>query len=168
MAKAGKRADNPFYTPQPHSQFPPNHKPSKSEYAFFALSFQFASAAIFPLFKKQVYRVKVDGSCPFCSAGQVWADNCQVCAAETDDYRLYCLSQAQSTLIQQSHLYLIYDSLSVLLSVSLTLALYTFSLYAFRFLLWPVFLRVYFSGHFDWKSAALSIYLSFLKCSELM
>lgn len=41
------------------------------------------------------------------------ADNCQVCAAETDDYRLYCLSQAQSTLIQQSHLYLIYESLSL-------------------------------------------------------
>ncbi len=55
----------------------------------------------------------------FCSGGQVWADNCQVCAAETDDYRLYCFSQAQSTLIQQSHLYLIYESLSLFLSLSL-------------------------------------------------
>lgn len=52
------------------------------------------------------------------SGGQVWADNCQVCAAETDDYRLYCLSQAQSTLIQQSHLYLIYESLSLFFTSS--------------------------------------------------
>ena len=29
----------------------------------------------------------------------------------TDDYRLYCLSQAQSTLIQQSYLHVIYRSL---------------------------------------------------------
>ncbi len=36
--------------------------------------------------------------CPFWSGGQVWADNCRACAAETDDYRVYCLSQAQSTL----------------------------------------------------------------------
>lgn len=55
------------------------------------------------------------------SGGQVWADNCQVCVAETDDYRLYCLSQAQSTLIQQSHLYLIYESLSHFLTSSVPL-----------------------------------------------
>lgn len=41
---------------------------------------------------------KWDGFCPFWSGGQVWADNCRACAAETDDYRVYCLSQAQSTL----------------------------------------------------------------------
>lgn len=41
---------------------------------------------------------KWDGFCPFWSGGQVWADNCQAWAAETDDYRVYCLSQAQSTL----------------------------------------------------------------------
>lgn len=63
--------------------------------------------------------MKVDGYCPFCSGGQVWVDNCQFCAAETDDYRLYCLSQAQSTLIQQSHLFLIYESLSLFLSFPL-------------------------------------------------
>lgn len=43
-------------------------------------------------------RKKWDGFCPFWSGGQVWADNCRACAAETDDYRVYCLSQAQSTL----------------------------------------------------------------------
>lgn len=62
---------------------------------------------------KIVISVGWDGACPSCSGSQVWADNCQVCAAETDDYRLYCLSQAQSNLIQQSHLILIYESLSV-------------------------------------------------------
>lgn len=82
----------------------------------------------FPLKNLKLYRVKADGSCPFCSGGQVWADNCQVCAAETDDYRLYCLSQAQSTLIQQSHLYLIYESLSLSFSLSHTLFLICFSL----------------------------------------
>lgn len=82
-----------------------------------ALLLQCASS-YFPLKTGAIWgdRVKVDGSCPFCFCGQVWADNCQVCAAETDDYRLYCLSQAQSTLIQQSHLFLIYESLSLILS----------------------------------------------------
>lgn len=65
-----------------------------------------------------LHRVRGDGACPCCSGSQVWADNCWVCAAETDDYKVYCLSQAQSTLIQQSHLSVIYDSTS--LSISLT------------------------------------------------
>lgn len=65
-----------------------------------------------------LHRMRGDGACPCCSGSQVWADNCQVCAAETDDYRVYCLSQAQSTLIQQSHLSVIYDSTSR--SISLT------------------------------------------------
>lgn len=60
--------------------------------------------------------MRVDGACPCSSGSQVWAYNCRVCAAETDDYRVYCLSQAQSTLIQQSHLFLIYDSTSLSLS----------------------------------------------------
>lgn len=51
-----------------------------------------------------------DGSRPLCSGSQVRADNCQLCAAETDDYGLYCLSQAQSALIQQSRIALIYES----------------------------------------------------------
>lgn len=51
-----------------------------------------------------------DGSRPLCSGSQVRADNCRLCAAETDDYGLYCLSQAQSALIQQSHIALIYES----------------------------------------------------------
>lgn len=70
----------------------------------------------FPALKNnnlELYRLRGDGSCPFCSGSQVWADNCRVCAVETDDYRLYCLSQAQSTLIQQSHLSLIYESHSL-------------------------------------------------------
>lgn len=66
----------------------------------------------------ELHRARGDGACPCCSGSQVWADNCQVCAAETDDYRVYCLSQAQSTLIQQSHLSVIYDSTSR--SISLT------------------------------------------------
>lgn len=80
---------------------------------FFFFAFSLHQYMNFPLKAGALQgdRVKVDGSCPFCSGGQVWADNCQFCAAETDDYRLYCLSQAQSTLIQQSHLYLIYESL---------------------------------------------------------
>lgn len=86
--------------------------------AVFFLSFSFTSVDTFsPLLKKknylELYRLRGDGSCPFCSGSQVWADNCRVCAAETDDYRLYCLSQAQSTLIQQSHLSLIYESRSL-------------------------------------------------------
>lgn len=51
-----------------------------------------------------------DGSGPLCSRSQVRSDNCRLCAAETDDYGLYCLSQAQSALIQQSHIALIYES----------------------------------------------------------
>lgn len=69
----------------------------------------------FPL-KKNGGICRVRGACPCSSGSQVWADNCRVCAAETDDYRVYCLSQAQSTLIQQSHLSLIYDSSSLSLS----------------------------------------------------
>lgn len=90
-------------------------------FVFFFLLFVRGHIFPFPFpFKKKInnknlelYRLRVDGSCPFCSGSQVWADNCRVCAAETDDYRLYCLSQAQSTLIQQSHLSLIYESRSL-------------------------------------------------------
>lgn len=98
----------------------------------------------FPLKYPELYRVKADGSCPFCSGGQVWADNCWVCAAETDDYRLYCLSQAQSTLIQQSHLYLIYESLSLTLSLSSSHPSipYLFLIH-FKLLLCPLFPSVY-------------------------
>lgn len=88
------------------------------EWMWFITSFQFASADKYPHKNLELDRVKVDGPCPFCSGGQVWADNCQVGAAETDDYRLYYLSQAQSTLIQQAHLYLIYESLSLSLLLS--------------------------------------------------
>lgn len=60
--------------------------------------------------KTGAYRLRGDGSRPLCSGSQVRADNCQLCAAETDDYGLYCLSQAQSALIQQSRIALIYES----------------------------------------------------------
>lgn len=157
-----RKTDDAYNTPQPRSEFPPNHTSQRVNIPFFFRPFSLYQQPYFPSKKKKktgrVYRVKVDGSCPFCSGGQVWADNCQACAAETDDYRLYCLSQAQSTLIQQSHLYLIYDSLSL----SLSLARYTFSLYAFRFLLWPFSPRVLFSAHCDWRSAALTTF-PFLK-----
>lgn len=109
---------------------------------FFFFAFSLRQYMNFPLKAGALQgdRVKVDGSCPFCSGGQVWADNCQFCAAETDDYRLYCLSQAQSTLIQQSHLYLIYESLSFLLSYFTSF--YTSSLYVFSFLLCPFLLEL--------------------------
>lgn len=80
----------------------------------FSPSFSLHQSVTFPLKENWgLYRVRVDGACPCCSGSQVQADNCRVCAAETDDYRVYCLSQAQSTLIQQSHLSLIYDSTSL-------------------------------------------------------
>lgn len=125
---------------------------SKIEYCFFFCPFSLHLQMKFPLKNLELYRVKVDGSCPFCSGGQVWADNCQVCAAETDDYRLYCLSQAQSTLIQQSHLYLIYESLSLFLTPS--------SLYAFSFLLCPLILSVYLWASCDCGSTAVTTFPS--------
>lgn len=82
-------------------------------------------------FPIEPYRLRGDGSCPFCSRSQVWEDNCQVCAAETDDYRLYCLSQAQSTLIQQSQLSLIYESYSHLPLPSIPYLVFTCLLQAF-------------------------------------
>lgn len=135
--KKNKKTDNPRNTPSTKSSVFPNFQLSKSEICFF-LSFQFASADEFPLKNLELCGVKADGSCPFCSGGQVWADNCQVCAAETDDYRLYCLSQAQSTLIQQSHLSLIYESLSLCRSLSIPLL---YMLLAFSYA--PFFLSAY-------------------------
>lgn len=130
-----------------------NSTPGVSFFFFFCFAFSLHQYMNFPLKAGALLgdRVKVDGSCPFCSGGQVWADNCQVCAAESDDYRLYCLSQAQSTLIQQSHLYLIYESLCLFLSY-LT-SFYTSSLYAFSFLLWLFLLSVYLGAHCDYRCA---------------
>lgn len=96
---------------------PDNPENSSSIFFLFVL-FVYIGGHIFPRLKKnkrnlEPYRLRGDGSCPFCSGSQVWVDNYRVCAAETDDYRLYCLSQAQSTLIQQSHLSLIYESRSL-------------------------------------------------------
>ena len=122
-------------------------------FSFFFCPFIFHQRTNFPLKYPELYRVKADGSCPFCSGGQVWADNCWVCAAETDDYRLYCLSQAQSTLIQQSHLYLIYESLSLSLSLSSSHpSIPYFFLIHFKLLLSPFFPSVYLSAGCDCSS----------------
>lgn len=104
-----KKTDNPCNTPSAKSSF----FPALQKWYCFFCPFSLHQADKFPLKNRELYRLRVDGACPFCSGLQVWADNCQVCAAETDDYRLYCLSQAQSTLIQQSHLSLIYESCSL-------------------------------------------------------
>lgn len=111
------------------------------EHCLFRVLLVCLSWQIFPLKKcSYVGRILMDPASFFCSSGQVWGDNSQVCAAERDDYRIYCLSEAQSTLIQQFHLYLIYESLSLFLSFSFLTVSVLSARYALGFLFSAVFL----------------------------
>lgn len=139
------------------SSFPPLSKGNIYYYYYYYsyfCPFTLHQADKFPLKNRELYRLRVDGSCPFCSGRQVWADNCQVCAAETDDYRLYCLSQAQSTLIQQSHLSLIYESCSVFPHSSIP------------YLLLICLLLAFFNVPSSWVSTSCR-HISVLKCRQV-